>query len=1709
MSAFNLQNFSSSFNFQDFSSRLNEPEAEVIIVDTANEFTSIQVVKPDIEDDQKRWLIVGICLHSIISPALRQYIPPIVSKLYSALKRTDQVDKQTFAKYLIRYKPTNKELNYEAINNNSAIPKVKGKKDVQKYNYNVTSDVDLTKLFMITSMTHYTGFDDTCDSSALLGIIINIDKFPALPKQTAEKVRADIRNPWAHCNFSEWDVIKYQNSFQLMHQFIRNLQLPVQDETAILAKLTHWQTNGVQFLEGTTLGVKLVQELKNETRALSKFILDIVQQTGESFKAVHSAVLSMEGTLNETTDKINNLETGSAGLKGNLNALTDTVKYLQDAHELHSKTAEKIKTDITDVQSDVSKTQLEFVDSKQKVDHLESRLEDVSLEAAENRTALHDTKTEILYSRTDIENTKTDVITIMTELEDAKENIKKSELALHDTKADVAKNRVDIEELAKYLSPERPNDKVFFYPPDRISSFVSRDDELEQLKDEFQRRRGDHHVQVICGLGGIGKTTLSVEYAWTFQSFYPGGVFWMSAETTEALEDSVQRLAIDTNTVGKNAKETLTKTLKLMSSIQDRWLLVIDNADIEEIRGSMKELLLGSWKRKSKGHIIITSRREAEEAGEEFNVKLKDCITLDVLTKHESVYFMTIRSGCKNDKNDDSLELLIEELGGLPLALEQAAAHIKTLHCTFKEYLEKFNRKRLKILKANRSHFDVSKERQAVQTTWKLNFDYIKKQSEEEDIGSAAVTVMETSAFLYADEIPLTILNVGSPKICDEDLLDAFQEEIGVKQVVEILARFSLFNRCGDSTIYVHRLVQEVIRENMTDSDRKAFILQCATRMINKALERTQSPREALKEENVGRASLQMWSKLALHANTLKTYLFEFTKTNKKQMHICFNIESTKLLQTSAIYHSLFQRQDEALACQAQMLSIIPALGIAESDYRDLTGIKTPLLQKDRQIIQSSMAMAISTGTEPLVGVDQTVALLDPEQLRRIGNDAFKSQKYQDAIQCYTEAITASQSNVDPKLFSNRSLAYYRISDYENALRDADLCIQKDPMAHKAYSWKAYAIADLIRLGVLPKSWESAGLAAAAVAGYLNNQCLQEYRMQIEYPFVRFKIIKDQSTLGREMASSINMAYTTLLLYKGNYQIALHQGEIATKSVQIIGIQEGVEIHSPLGVSLVHPSKISSHFPFEPAVNVYFENVTFPNETGQIYIVGNVNATFYNCRFSNGKKGCEHYPFCKGGDGCINPTSNRCKMQSAMQAKVSCPLPSGESGFAGICASLGGNALIDNCTLDRCGGGGTLSVEGSVLKIKNSVVRNMRMLGIEARKGGFTIAEKCTIFDNQSHGVAIGPKGRGVVKNCVIQNEGIWCGGNLESKDESRLTQTSNSDGGSSCIIYDNLIYQNGMSGISLDGGSYDVSGNKIFDNWLWGMMVKSRSTANICNNDIFENKCGGIRIGVNYSAPVTIDGNTIRDHTGPALHTERNPGTNVLPKSLHGNKSQMEMMKSFGMLEDESTIYSIPPIITTRNVIEKNNRGEQHPRQILDLVETCCFCHTDSNKLKNCAKCKKASYCSKECQKQHWKRHQNICKLMTENFTVDIKMSETTKWDKYLPTHSIRVKNAPLPGLGEGTPPDKSSDRRFVVKIQSGNEYTIYDTNKELRLYDQTQTLDVFFRNPKICHLVYECGVLAATKFTTKKMFCWASFKNNGNTLCIYTDTLPPFETW
>ena len=141
-------------------------------------------VQSDLQENEKRWLIVGICLQIVISPVLRRYVDPAFTKLYKKLKKSNKLDIQTYPNVLEKYPwPNGYALNYESINNNR-----RHGRNRNNFDYKVTTAVDLSKLFLQPHMAHYTGFNDTCDSSALLGLIINIDKFQQPLTGIADKV---------------------------------------------------------------------------------------------------------------------------------------------------------------------------------------------------------------------------------------------------------------------------------------------------------------------------------------------------------------------------------------------------------------------------------------------------------------------------------------------------------------------------------------------------------------------------------------------------------------------------------------------------------------------------------------------------------------------------------------------------------------------------------------------------------------------------------------------------------------------------------------------------------------------------------------------------------------------------------------------------------------------------------------------------------------------------------------------------------------------------------------------------------------------------------------------------------------------------------------------------------------------------------------------------------------------------------------------------------------------------------------------------------------------------------------------------------------------------------------------------------------------------------------------------------------------------------
>ncbi|VDI01283.1 Hypothetical predicted protein [Mytilus galloprovincialis] len=153
-------------------------------------------------------------------------------------------------------------------------------------------------------MAHYTGFDETCETSGLLELVINIDKFAPDVREDAVEVRKRLRNPWAHCNFSEWDAAKYSDAFILMEKLVLDMNLSSNEENQTIGKLKKWEINGEQFLSGTTVGLELVNELRQQTCVLGEYARQIATGTDGNFTKINNELEKIQTLLINRIDQL-------------------------------------------------------------------------------------------------------------------------------------------------------------------------------------------------------------------------------------------------------------------------------------------------------------------------------------------------------------------------------------------------------------------------------------------------------------------------------------------------------------------------------------------------------------------------------------------------------------------------------------------------------------------------------------------------------------------------------------------------------------------------------------------------------------------------------------------------------------------------------------------------------------------------------------------------------------------------------------------------------------------------------------------------------------------------------------------------------------------------------------------------------------------------------------------------------------------------------------------------------------------------------------------------------------------------------------------------------------------------------------------------------------------------------------------------------------
>ena len=402
------------------------------------------------------------------------------------------------------------------------------------------------------------------------------------------------------------------------------------------------------------------------------------------------------------------------------------------------------------------------------------------------------------------------------------------------------------------------------------------------------------------------------------KDYYTGGVYWFSGEDDTTFKNSVYDVATRFGTLSDSFGLTFSATLATICRIESPWLVVLDNMDQSTISANIVKLVSGTWQHNTSGHFLITTRRKPTA----LCIEIRDfdercCLNLKCFEVKEGKEFLFQRIQIIHDEKEHLLaEELVQNLGGLPLALEQAGAYIKSLPCTLSQYLEHYDKQRLRLLKRQKatrvSEYD-SPERLAVHTTWLLNFEHNKQT---DDDGQAASRFLNASAFLNSNEIQNDIINVGKPPIEDDEFCESVKTTLGRQQILKLLTDFSLFKETISSNLSVHHLVQEVIQNNLNPEGQLHSIID-AIRMLHYAFQSCFSPDElhSNSSERQERPSANFGDQSRFyksHSYELVKHLKRVIKQSDVDREKIFQPETARIVYECAIHLSANSKHDEA-----------------------------------------------------------------------------------------------------------------------------------------------------------------------------------------------------------------------------------------------------------------------------------------------------------------------------------------------------------------------------------------------------------------------------------------------------------------------------------------------------------------------------------------------------------------------------------------------------------------------------------------------------------------------------------------------------------------------------------------------------------------------------------------------------------------------------
>ncbi|MET8349337.1 MULTISPECIES: FxSxx-COOH system tetratricopeptide repeat protein [unclassified Micromonospora] len=325
---------------------------------------------------------------------------------------------------------------------------------------------------------------------------------------------------------------------------------------------------------------------------------------------------------------------------------------------------------------------------------------------------------------------------------------------------------------------------LIFNAPNRNARFTGREDDLAQLRRQLQSGGSAVVLPVaLQGMGGVGKTQVALEYVHRFKAAYDV-VWWIVADPPQfvdtALADLAGRLGI---AAGPTLPDTVRSVLQVLGRGEpyERWLVVLDNAEeLDQIEPFLPQ---------GPGHVLLTSRNRAW--GDRANP-----IQVDVFDRTESVAHLAQRVPTISAEEADRVA---EALGDLPIAVAAAGAWLADTGTSVADYLRQIERHGPSAL--------------SVEATWDLSLNRLHDQA------PAAYRLLQLCSVL-APEIALDLIYSDEMAAALVPFDPSVSERLVRGALIQQINRLALLKLdVQGGRVQVHRLLQAVVRDRMTDDE--------------------------------------------------------------------------------------------------------------------------------------------------------------------------------------------------------------------------------------------------------------------------------------------------------------------------------------------------------------------------------------------------------------------------------------------------------------------------------------------------------------------------------------------------------------------------------------------------------------------------------------------------------------------------------------------------------------------------------------------------------------------------------------------------------------------------------------------------------------------------------------------------------------------------